>query len=151
MRCLFVFLIIYIAVPVYARIGETEKQCMKRYGKPISIKSGKITGSKVNIYKKYEYQIIISFYKNKAYMIEYTKCKGNDNFTDLEIYKFLKANGIDQLYSTRKQEKNMVEWKYKNIIAHVYKKASEGIMILDIKSEYLLKERTIQSKKLDEF
>jgi hypothetical protein len=89
---------------VYARIGETPKECMERYGKP-SLDNGEF-----KFYKAFGYFITVTFIsESKGGIIEYGKSifiafsKTDGDMTNDEIKEILDANSEGEKWDGDKE------------------------------------------------
>ena len=80
-------LLLVLSAPLFARIGETEEQCNKRYG-------GESVPKKVNggyvFYEMEKFKIIVRIRDGKCTMIEYTSKK--DGLTETTIQQLQSLN-----------------------------------------------------------
>lgn len=87
-------------LPAYARLGETEDQCIARYG--AVVKQDQITSYGLSLpalgFVKNGYIIMVAFLSNKAGMIEISKQDGSD-ISENEITNFLDANSGGQKWN----------------------------------------------------
>jgi len=83
-------LLLAISTSAVARIGETPKECEKRYGPRAS------SSDEGDLFEKGEFVILITFFEGKADRIAYGKKKDkrgqHGEFSDNEIEQLLKAN-----------------------------------------------------------
>ena len=84
-------LLLLTALPSLARLGETQAECEKRYGKPV-----KVTDDYIN-YRKSTMDISIIFFEGKACVVAYMKItanpgSGDNTITEAERTVLLEAN-----------------------------------------------------------
>ncbi|MHB1687904.1 MAG: hypothetical protein ACYCVH_11070 [Ignavibacteriaceae bacterium] len=92
---------------IYARIGESIKECEKRYGIPLSKEYERINNKDLILvrYEKYQFHINIIFMNNIAVMVEYSKIPSPyemPHLTSEEIKSLLNSESSD--YSWNKMD-----------------------------------------------
>jgi hypothetical protein len=99
-----------LSIPAYARLGETEAECIRRYGDPI----GRKDSSKLVIFSKNGLLITVQFHKGRADYISYRKHREYPDpywFSETEISTLLKANGRGQKWEmTQSPRENGNHW-----------------------------------------
>lgn len=86
-RNLMLALCVLVALPAFARLRETLKQCNRRYGKPaVQEMRG---GWQAFFYRRSKHHIIITFSRGRAVEVYYTTAGG---LSDREIRGFLREN-----------------------------------------------------------
>ena len=85
MKALFL-LFIFLPIATFARIGETAKQCKKRYGKPVTSEKGQASYEKAGIVIK------VIFLSGKCHFISFSKAD-ETKLSEKQIAKLLKVNG----------------------------------------------------------
>ena len=91
-----------LAVPAYARLGETSEQIQARYGKPARAKKPESPATDAEVYEKNGFQITVGYYEGKSYYEEFRKFDpGNPNslleITETERDWLAKANGLSPM------------------------------------------------------
>ena len=106
MKALAIFLIAFMPLTSFARIGEGYAECVSRYGDAQKKYAGEY-GVEYSLFKKSVYQIHAKLWNGNVHQIGYSK---DTAFTDLEISYILKVNGGDnkwkRLDDTRWVNKN---------------------------------------------
>jgi len=87
---LFVVFFASVILPAEARLGETEEQCVARYGSPEPSKPGVDNGNTL-VFKKNGIEIDARFENGKCVDLSFSKEDGTD-FTDDEISTLLSLN-----------------------------------------------------------
>lgn len=77
-----------LAIPAYARIGETVQEIQTRYGKALKGVKAEYPATVAGIYEKNGFSIIVGFYQNKSYY---------EQFKKIDLTKKAPALPIDQL------------------------------------------------------
>jgi hypothetical protein len=62
-----------LALPALARIGETEVECMKRYGSPLEEPSEMFGMDKALLFEDAGFSILVGFHHGRAEVVIYTK------------------------------------------------------------------------------
>jgi hypothetical protein len=92
-----------LTMPAWARLGETEDQCVSRYGAAIkTIQAGEKGPYKSLIFLKNEYYLAVEFIDGKAGLIYFTKA-GRPDLSDNEIQVLLDANSGGQKWTKSDQ------------------------------------------------
>ena len=94
----FIIVFSFIGNQAIARIGETPKQCLKRYGKPYSTKVFPDIKEVWNWYLKGGFDIRIFFYDGKAGVISFSKLGTSKELSENEIQTLLRANGGKRIW-----------------------------------------------------
>ena len=106
MKALAIFLIAFMPLTSFARIGEGYAECVSRYGDAQKKYAGEY-GVEYSLFKKSIYQIHAKLWGGNVHQIGYSK---DTAFTNLEISYILKVNGGDnkwkRLDDTRWVNKN---------------------------------------------
>ena len=89
MKALAIFLIAFMPLTSFARIGEDYAECVSRYGDAQKKYAGEY-GVEYSLFKKSVYQIHAKLWGGNVHQIGYSK---DTAFTDLEISYILKVNG----------------------------------------------------------
>ncbi len=99
-----ILILVSIALPVSARLGETQQECEKRYGKPIATRQLKRRDGYENLYKRGNYEVRVKFVRStrtafQRYEAGYLSFRKIDEseFDDKTIKKLLKKNCRDQV------------------------------------------------------
>ena len=89
-----IILILFVStMPCFAHIGETEVQCIARYGKPVDGSRVEYDASSKQMdFIKGVFKIEVGFMKDHACVVQYNKIDGS-MITDEELADLLKANG----------------------------------------------------------
>jgi hypothetical protein len=87
---------VYMARPVLARLGETEEECIKRYGEP---QKEDENGS---YFLAAGMMVVVKFHDGKCTRIVYMKRESFEALSDVEIETLLKANGGEREWKERK-------------------------------------------------
>jgi hypothetical protein len=109
-------LLLLTALPTFARLGETKAECEARYGKPISI----IAENNGAIYQKAGLTIVITFWKDKAARVSFSKdnpdhpgyeIDGRAPLTRVEQDTLLKANSGNSTWKKDEEsDAKLVSW-----------------------------------------
>ena len=106
MKALAIFLVAFMPLTSFARIGEDYAECVARYGDAQRKCNGEY-GVEYSLFEKSIYQIHAKLWNGNVHQIGYSK---DTAFTDLEISFILKVNGGDnkwkRLDDTRWVNKN---------------------------------------------
>jgi hypothetical protein len=94
-----------------ARIGDTMKEAIERYGKPVH----KASADEFAMFKEASYYITAHFHDAKTDAITYVKTGSEAStkgaFSDDEIQMLLKSNGNGQTWERSKAKAGLHEWK----------------------------------------
>ena len=94
-----------------ARIGDTLKEAIERYGKPVH----KASANEFAMFKEASYYITAHFHDAKTDAITYVKTGSESStkgtFSDDEIQMLLKINGNGQTWERSKAKAGLHEWK----------------------------------------
>ena len=121
-----IILIFAMLSPVFARIGETERECHKRYGGDTAFKE---SGGETAVYEKNGMTIYLRFRNGKCGKIIYEKSKGE--FGDDEINTLQKANysGVWE-YGTHSDESTIIKVSVDGSIHLACSSGRKSLMIL---------------------
>jgi len=91
--------LLLLAVPAYARLGETSEQIEARYGKPIKATKPEGPATDAEVYEKNGFQITVGYHEGKSYYEEFRKPdpqKPNDllELTETERDLLAKVNDL---------------------------------------------------------
>ena len=89
-KALFVIVSV-LCVSVYARIGESEDQCLSRYGQE-SANNGGSKGNRSVAYLNDSFSVSCEFYQNKCFRVTFTVKNKDAEFSKDVIDKLLSAN-----------------------------------------------------------
>jgi hypothetical protein len=94
-----------------ARIGDTLKEAIERYGKPVH----KASADEFAMFKEASYYITAHFHDAKTDAITYVKAGSESStkgaFSDDEIQMLLKINGDGQTWERSKAKAGLHEWR----------------------------------------
>jgi hypothetical protein len=94
-----------------ARIGDTLKETIERYGKPVH----KLSADEFAMFEESSYYITAHFYDARTDAITYVKTRSESStkgaFSDEEIELLLKINGNGQTWERSKTKAGVNEWK----------------------------------------
>jgi hypothetical protein len=94
-----------------ARIGDTLKESIERYGKPVH----KASADEFAMFREASYYITAHFHDAKTDAITYVKAGSESSskgaFSDDEIQMLLKINGNGQTWERSKAKAGLQEWK----------------------------------------
>jgi hypothetical protein len=95
-KFLFAILIASLCTQAFARLGETEKQCTERYGKPAHQLIAEKPATSSWQYEKDGFTIHVQFINGKAASISYRSHE--DALSDQAVAAFLKSNSDDKIW-----------------------------------------------------
>ena len=96
--------------PAHARIGETEAQIQKRYGKPLKV-IGDSPAQRAITYRVHTYYVLVVFLDGKSECETYAKQDGGP-FSSDEVRILLQNNSDGKGWTdmTKKETKDIQEW-----------------------------------------
>ncbi|MCP4177442.1 MAG: hypothetical protein GY756_06730 [bacterium] len=140
-----------ISISAYARLGDTIKQCNKKYGEPV--KKTTNFDHPLYLYLKSDYIVGVTYSdKNIAIEISYTHLDGGRSIPQKDIKHFLKINSDNSKFYKKKTNKFKSSDVYINSLNYIgiYNKKEHVLTIINNKfSKYFLgvdlKDKAIQS------
>lgn len=81
-----------------AGLGETESQCLERFGPSVKESAGSGVGEKLVFYEKGGVGIGVEYWKSRASCLFYKKTIRGEGLTDAEIEAFLKESADDSYW-----------------------------------------------------
>ena len=145
-----------LAVPAYARIGETTQQIEARYGKSIETTRPKCPATVAELYDKNGFRIMVGFYEGKSYYEEFQKIDPEKPNSYLEITEterswLLKANEkfrfspLGSTMVTAQDGTQHEEWRYVSLDRQA--EAIYGLKVFAIRSLRVEKQKEADEKK----
>ena len=140
-----------LAIPAYARLGETSEQIEARYGKPIKATKPESPATDAEVYEKNGFQIMVGYYEGKSYYEQFRKPEAKEphylqEITETERHYLLTANQFS--WTNHMQTDKGTIW------ASDYGKqpaeAVYGNQVLTIRSLRVKKQREADEKKREE-
>ena len=91
---LFALVAMLAAEPAGARIGETEAECVERYGEVVERRLGGLADSDElrSVFRAGAFQIVVEFHQGRAWRIDYRKAL----IDEVDVERVLDWNKIDQ-------------------------------------------------------
>lgn len=86
---------ISLTLPARARLGETEEQCIARYGQPVAETTGLLRGAKSVSFAKAGIRVRIEFVDDKAAFLSFSKY----GLTQNDELQLLESNAASQVWS----------------------------------------------------
>lgn len=96
------FHVLFACLPAlaYAKLGDTESQCLEQYGASVNQTSGSGVGEKLVFYEKGGMGVGVEYWKGKAACLFFKKTLRTEALSDAEIEALLKENGDGSYWET---------------------------------------------------
>jgi hypothetical protein len=125
-------LLALLIAPLSARaaLGDTEAQCLEKYGHSLNETKGSGVGEKLVFYEKGGFGIGIEYWKGRASCLFFKKTIRTDKISDEEIEAILKENGAGSFWEFSHVIGEGKRWARKDGGAIANYDARQGLLIL---------------------
>lgn len=130
MRIFLGFLLLFAGGPVWGGLGDSESQCLEKYGPSVNQTAGSGIGDKLVYYEKGGVGIGVEYWKGQASCLFYKKTVRSETLSDKEIETFLAESNDGSHWEGSQVIGQGRRWARKDGRAVAHYIAQQGLLIV---------------------